>query len=203
MNIDFREDVQKLIEYRRFDQFTPIQQKAIPLILKGRDVVGISATGTGKSHAFILPILQKVDTASNTVQALIIAPTRELAIQLYKMTSEINMFNPDIRIKLIASGKDKERMIDSLSVQPHIVIGTVGWLKDLFVDESVLRLDNASTVVIDEADMTLEMGFIDDVDMILGKLNRRLQIAVFSATVPDQLQSFLRKYMYRPQIIEA
>jgi ATP-dependent RNA helicase CshB len=94
-------------------------------------------------------------------------------------------------------------MIESLSVQPHIVIGTVGRLKDLFVDENVLRLDNAYTVVIDEADMTLEMGFIDEVDMILGKLNRRLQIAVFSATVPDQLQAFLRRYMYRPVIIEA
>ncbi len=195
MNIEFREDIQKLMEYRRFDQLTPIQQQAIPLILKGRDIVGISATGTGKSHAFILPLLQKVDVTSNTIQSVIIAPTRELAIQLYKMTSEINMFNPDIRIKLIASGKDKERMIESLSVQPHIVIGTVGRLKDLFVDENVLRLDNAYTVVIDEADMTLEMGFIDEVDMILGKLNRRLQIAVFSATVPDQLQAFLRRSM--------
>ncbi len=203
MNIEFREDIVKLMESRRFDQLTPIQQKAIPLILKGRDVVGISATGTGKSHAFILPLLQMVDVTSNTIQSLIIAPTRELATQIYKMTAEINQFNPDIRIKLIASGKDKERMIDSLSIQPHIVIGTIGRLKDLFVEESILRLDNARTVVIDEADMTLEMGFIDEVDMILGKLNRKLQICVFSATVPAQLQAFLRRYMYRPVIIEA
>jgi len=203
MNIEFREDVQKLIEYRRFSEFTPIQEKTIPLILKGKDVVGISATGTGKSHAFILPLLQMVDPERNVIQSIIIAPTRELAIQLFKMVSEINLFNEQIRVKLIASGKDKERMIESLNNQPHIVVGTVGRLKDLFVDENVLRLDNASTVVIDEADMTLEMGFIEQVDTILGKLNRKLQTVVFSATIPAQLQSFLKKYMYRPTIVEA
>ncbi len=203
MNYEFREDIQQLMKYRRFEKLTPIQEKAIDAILKGRDVVGISATGTGKSHAFILPVLQMIDTSSNTIQAVIIAPTRELALQIYKMISEINMFNEDIRIKLIASGKDKERMMESLTVQPHIVVGTVGRLKDLFVDENVLRLDQTKICVIDEADMTLEDSFLEQVDQICGKLHRHLQMAVFSATVPAQLQSFLKKYMHNPVMIDT
>ncbi|MDI9541178.1 MAG: DEAD/DEAH box helicase [Bacillota bacterium] len=203
MNFKFREDIQQLIEYKRFKDFSPIQKKAIPLILDKKDVIGVSATGTGKSHAFILPILQMVDSSLNEIQAIIAAPTRELAIQLYTMISEINMFNEDINIKLIASGKDKERMIEGLKTQPHIVVGTIGRLKDLFVDEAVLRLDTAKTIVIDEADMTLELGFLEQVDEICGRLPKKLQMLVFSATIPSQLQPFLRKYMNRPTLIEA
>ncbi len=203
MKSKFREDIQQLIEYKRFKDFSPIQKKAIPLILDKKDVIGVSATGTGKSHAFILPILQMVDSNLNEIQAIITAPTRELAIQLYTMISEINMFNEDINIKLIASGKDKERMIEGLKTQPHIVVGTIGRLKDLFVDEAVLRLDSAKIIVIDEADMTLELGFLQQVDEICGRLPKKLQMLVFSATVPSQLQPFLRKYMSRPTLIEA
>ncbi len=203
MKSKFREDIQQLIEYKRFKDFSPIQKKAIPLILDKKDVIGVSATGTGKSHAFILPILQMVDSSLNEIQAIITAPTRELAIQLYTMISEINMFNEDINIKLIASGKDKERMIEGLKTQPHIVVGTIGRQKDLFVDEAVLRLDSAKIIVIDEADMTLELGFLQQVDEICGRLPKKLQMLVFSATVPSQLQPFLRKYMTRPTLIEA
>ncbi len=203
MKYKFREDIQQLIEYKGFKEFSPIQKKVIPLILERKDVIGVSATGTGKSHAFILPILQMINTSLNEIQAIIAAPTRELAIQLYNMVSEINMFNEDINIKLIASGKDKERMMESLKTQPHIVVGTIGRLKDLFVDEAVLRLDSAKTIVIDEADMTLELGFLEQVDAICGRLPKKLQMLVFSATIPSQLQPFLRKYMSRPTLVEA
>ncbi len=202
-NIKFNDDINQLIEYKHFSELTPIQEKAIPLILKGRDVIGISSTGTGKSHAFILPILQKIDTNKNEIQAIIAAPTRELASQLFKQVTEINLFNKEIRVKLIASGKDKERMMDSLKNQPHIVVGTIGRLKDLFVDEAILRLDKAKTIVIDEADMTLEMGFLVQVDQICSRLSKDVQMLVFSATVPAQLQSFLHKYMTNPVVVEA
>ena len=200
---NWKPEIQSLVEKKGFKNYTPIQLKTIPLILKGRDVIGISATGTGKSHAFILPILQKVDPSLNSIQAIITAPTRELARQLYEQVREINEFNPDYRIKLISSGLDKERMMDSLNTQPHIVVGTVGRLKDLFVDEAVLRLDKARTIVIDEADMTLEMGFIEEVDQLCGRLADDLQMLVFSATIPAQLQPFLRKYMHNPKMVEA
>ncbi len=200
---NWKPEIQSLIEKKGFKEYTPIQKKAIPLILKGVDVIGISATGTGKSHAFILPILQKIDPSLNRIQAIITAPTRELARQLYTQVAEINEFAPDIRVKLISSGIDKQRMMESLSIQPHIVVGTVGRLKDLFVDEAVLRLDRAKTIVIDEADMTLELGFIEEVDQLCGRLAKDLQMLVFSATIPAQLQPFLRKYMHQPVIIEA
>ena len=200
---NWKPEIQSLIEEKGFKDYTPIQLKTIPLILKGADVIGISATGTGKSHAFILPILQKVNTSLNSVQAIITAPTRELARQLYEQVSEINEFSSDYRIKLISSGMDKQRMMESLNTQPHIVIGTVGRLKDLFVDEAVLRLDKAKTIVVDEADMTLEMGFIEEVDQLCGRLADDLQMLVFSATIPAQLQPFLRKYMHNPIMVEA
>ncbi|MBR2746230.1 MAG: DEAD/DEAH box helicase [Erysipelotrichaceae bacterium] len=200
---ELKPEIQALIEEKRFRDFTPIQEKVYPLIMKGKDVVGISATGTGKSHAFIIPVLQLVDTQKDSIQAVITAPTRELARQLYKQFAEINKYDSSYRIKLISSGSDKNRMVEELNVQPHIVIGTVGRLKDMFVDEAVLRLDQAKILVIDEADMTLELGFIDDVDQICSRLNRKLQMLVFSATIPTQLQPFLRRYMYRPTIVEA
>ena len=197
-NIEFKDEIKQLIQYKHFKEFTPIQQQAIPLILANKDVIGISETGSGKSHAFILPILQMIDESINQIQAVVAAPTRELAIQLYQQFSEINQFNENIRIKLIVSGKDKDRMMESLKTQPHIVVGTVGRLKDLFVDEAVLRLDNAKTIVIDEADMTLEMGFLTQIDQICSRLPKNLQMLVFSATIPSQLQPFLHKYMTHP-----
>lgn len=200
---NWREDIEQLIQYKNFKEYTAIQKQAIPYILKGRDVIGISATGTGKSHAFILPILQKIDVSKAQIQAIIAAPTRELARQLYNMTAEINRFNPDIRVKLISSGTDKNRSIENLNTMPHIVVGTVGRLKDLFVDEAVLRLDQAKIIVIDEADMTLELGFLDTIDQICDRLSDNIQKVVFSATVPAQLQAFLRKYMNNPMLIEA
>jgi ATP-dependent RNA helicase CshB len=202
-DIIWKDSIQSLIEKKRFKEFTPIQEKCFPVILSGKDVIGISATGTGKSHAFILPILQMIDESKNQVQAIITAPTRELANQLYKQVNEITEFDPEIRVKLISSGRDRARMVDSLGKQPHIVIGTVGRLTDLFVEEAVLRLDTAKILVIDEADMTLEMGFIVEVDQLCSRLPRKLQILVFSATIPAQLQPFLRKYMNRPVQIEA
>ena len=199
----WKQEINELIAYKHFCDFTPIQAKTMPKILAGKDVIGISATGTGKSHAFILPVLQMVNTDLNQIQAVITAPTRELARQLYNQFSEISKFSDDYRIRLISSGSDRDRMIQEVKTQPHIVIGTIGRLKDLFVDEAVLRLDKAKILVVDEADMTLELGFIEEVDQICGRLKKDLQMVVFSATIPSQLQPFLQKYMHRPEIIEA
>jgi len=188
---------------KHFETFTAIQSDSIPLIMKGKDVIGIAPTGTGKSHAFILPILNKIDSSKNKVQAIIAAPTRELAKQLFNQASEITEFDPNIRIKLVSSGTDKQRSMEGLSNQPHIVVGTVGRIKDLFVSEAVLRCDQANILVIDEADMTLEMGFLNEVEAILERLNKDIQTLVFSATIPAQLQSFLRKHMHNPSLVDV
>ncbi len=199
----WKDEINQLIEAKRFEEYTPIQKQAIPYIMKGRDLIGISATGTGKSHAFILPMLQKIDTSRDEIQAIIAAPTRELARQLYQMVNEYSEFDKNFRVKLISSGLDKQRMMENLNQMPHVVVGTIGRLKDLFVDEAVLRLDKAKLIVIDEADMTLELGFLDDVDQICSRLPDDLQMLVFSATIPAQMQPFLRKYMNNPVKLET
>jgi len=194
----WRQPVRQLIDYDGFKEYTEIQSKVIPLIMAGRDVIGIAPTGTGKTHAYLLPLLQNIDTSKTTVQAVVMAPTRELAQQIYKRAAEIVRFDPHIRIKLISSGMDKQRMAGALKIQPHLVIGTVGRLRDLFVDEAVLRLNNAKVMVVDEADMLLEMGFLPQVDEVCGRMGADLQMLVFSATIPDQMQPFLKKYMHNP-----
>lgn len=199
----WRQPVRQLIDFDGFKEYTPIQKQAIPAIMQGKDVIGIAPTGTGKTHAYLLPLMQKLDVTSNHVQAVIMAPTRELAKQIYQRASELVRFEPQARIKLISSGMDKERMISSLNVQFQLVIGTVGRLRDLFVDTAVLRLNSASIMVIDEADMLLELGFLPQVDEICGRMSADLQMLVFSATIPAQMQPFLRKYMHNPVTISC
>ena len=189
------------IEYNKFVEPTPIQAKVLPKALKGKDIIGISATGTGKTHAFLLPILEQIDTSSDTVQAVITAPTRELALQIYKRLVPITEIDSEVRVKLITGGMEKSKMVESLKNQPHIVIGTPGRIKDLFLTETVLRVDTAKIFVIDEADMTLEFGFLEDVDAICGRMSANLQMMVFSATIPESLQPFLKKYLKTPEII--
>ena len=200
---NLREDVVKFIETLGFKEYTPIQEQVIPCVLKGRDVIGISDTGTGKTHAFLIPIFHKIDVTKEKVQAVITAPTRELARQIYDRAIEMNEVNPDIRIRLISGEVEKTRMVEQLEKgQPHIVIGTPGRLKDMFIQSEVLRLDQAEILVVDEADMTLEFGFLNDVDAIAGKMPKNLQMLVFSATIPQALQPFLKKYLHNPQTVK-
>ncbi|MDD6466642.1 MAG: DEAD/DEAH box helicase [Erysipelotrichaceae bacterium] len=196
-----KETVLRYIETLGFNEFTPIQEQVIPFVLKGRDVIGISDTGTGKTHAFLIPIFQKVDPTMEKVQAVITAPTRELARQIYERAIEYVACCPDIRIRLISGEVEKSKMEGQLKVQPHIVIGTPGRLKDAFIQSEVLRLDQADILVVDEADMTLEFGFLNDVDAIAGHMKKTLQMLVFSATIPQSLQPFLKKYLHLPEMV--
>lgn len=195
---NFSELTSKFIEYNKFETPTAIQKEVIPYALKGKDIVGISATGTGKTHAFLIPILEKIDVTKDEIQAVISAPTRELALQLYTRVLEMNKVSKKIHIKLITGGVDKQRMNEQLRRQPHIVIGTPGRMKDLFLNEKSLRLDSAKILVVDEADMTLEFGFLEDIDAICSRMNTSLQMMSFSATIPDGLKPFLKKYMNAP-----
>lgn len=197
----FKETTKKFINLEGFEEPTPIQKEILPLAGKGRDVIGISATGSGKTHAFLIPIMEQVDTQADHIQAVITAPTRELALQLFNRASNMMEADPDLRIRLITGGMDKTRMSDSLKVQPHIVIGTPGRIKDLFLNEKTLRVDSADILVIDEADMTLEFGFLDDIDAIAGRMKKNLQMMSFSATVPNALKLFLKKYMHQPATV--
>ena len=198
----FHSYVKKTLEDLKFEMPTKIQKEIIPLVYKHRDVIGISQTGTGKTHAFLIPIMDMIDVEADHVQAVITAPTRELASQIYEHAKLFIKNNADIRVSLIIGGSDKQKAIDKLSVQPHIVIGTPGRIKDLSLDEQALQITTADIFVIDEADMTLEFGYLEDIDAVLGKMKDHLQMMVFSATIPQMLRPFLQKYMENPKLVE-
>ena len=181
---------------------TPIQEAVIAEILQGNDVVGISRTGSGKTHAYLIPVMDKVDPADDHIQAVITAATRELAMQIYEQAKSMLQFKKNLRIGLYAGGTDRNKEIRRLRrIQPHIVIGTPGKIRDLFLDEGILRLEQAQMLIIDEADMTLEYGFLDTIDAFAGRMKDSLQMICFSATIPDQLKPFLKRYMHQPKVI--
>ena len=181
-----------------FTEPTEVQQKLIPVVLAGRDLVGESKTGSGKTHTFLLPIFETLDVSKNEVQAVITAPSRELATQIYQAAQEFTKFNADIRVSNFVGGTDKARQIKKLEQnQPHIVIGTPGRIHDL-IGSNALLVHTARIFVVDEADMTLDMGFLADVDRIASSFGKRVQMLVFSATIPQKLQPFLKKYLHQP-----
>lgn len=186
-----------------FQEPTEIQERIIPLILKEESTIGQSQTGTGKTHAYILPILQKINPARREVQAVITAPTRELADQIYREILKVTAHcHPDEEIvtKVYMGGTDKQRTIEKLKVQPHIVVGTPGRINDL-IKEQALVVFTADILVVDEADLVLDMGFVEDVDMIASRMAERLNMYVFSATIPEKLKPFLKKYMENPKYV--
>ncbi|MFC4320802.1 DEAD/DEAH box helicase [Litchfieldia salsa] len=184
-----------------FTKPTEIQERLIPTILRGENAIGQSQTGTGKTHAYLLPIIQKIDALTPEVQVVITAPTRELATQIHQEVVKIIKHSDakhPITSKLFVGGTDKQRAIDKLKTQPQIVVGTPGRINDL-VKEQALYVHKAKTLVVDEADLMLDMGFIKDVDQIAAKMVEKLQILVFSATIPEKLKPFLKKYMENPK----
>ncbi|WP_247926905.1 DEAD/DEAH box helicase [Streptococcus constellatus] len=197
----FKDYIQEALIDLNFVEATEVQEKLIPLVLAGRDLVGESKTGSGKTHTFLLPIFQKINEDADNVQAVITAPSRELATQIYQAARQIATFSDkEIRVAHYVGGTDKNRQIGKLAFsQPHIVIGTPGRIYDL-VKSGDLAIHKANTFVVDEADMTLDMGFLETVDKIASSLPKELQFLVFSATIPQKLQPFLKKYLSNPVI---
>ncbi len=188
------------LEGMNFQSFTEIQKKIIPDALKGRDVIGVSETGSGKTHAFLLPIFDALLANERRVQALILAPTRELAEQILKMARELAKYTSEkIDIRIYPGGRDRDREIERLKKsQPQVVVGTPGKVHDLAVKENLLKIHTAKTLVIDEADMALEIGFMNDLEAIAYAVGKEAQLMVFSATFPDHLRAFIRKSMHQP-----
>ncbi|MBF0819392.1 DEAD/DEAH box helicase [Streptococcus acidominimus] len=193
--------IQEALRGRGFVRATEVQERLIPIVLSGRDLVGESKTGSGKTHTFLIPIFQQLQETVDQVQAVITAPSRELATQIYQAARQIaHCSDTEIRVANYVGGTDKQRQIDKLQAnQPHIVIGTPGRIYDL-VKSGDLAIHKATTFVVDEADMTLDMGFLETVDRIASSLPKNLQFMVFSATIPQKLQPFLKKYLTNPII---
>ncbi len=188
----------------RFKELTAVQTKVIELFDKDNDLVIEAKTGSGKTHAFLLPILDTLDPESKDVHACIIAPTRELAIQINRFAQDLIKHSPQaISINLYLGGEDKEREIEWLkNRQPQIVIGTPGRLHDLVVKENVLKIYKTKYFVIDEADMTLDNDFLEVVDNLAGTV-LEAKFMIFSATIPERLKPFLRKYINKPIMVEV
>ncbi|AYF92755.1 DEAD/DEAH box helicase [Apilactobacillus bombintestini] len=184
-----------------FSNPTPIQEKIIPEIRKGRSVVGQSATGSGKTHAFLLPIFDDLNIEQLEVQAVITTPSRELAYQIYDNAKQLAKHcDKTIHIANYVGGTDKVRQIEKLkNEQPQIVIGTPGRIADLIKSQH-LKVHTANKLVIDEADMTLDLGFLNEVDSIAASFGKDLQMMVFSATIPQKLKPFLKKYLENPYV---
>ncbi|KRK65028.1 ATP-dependent RNA helicase [Companilactobacillus tucceti DSM 20183] len=183
-----------------FEETTPIQAQTIPLVLAGDDVIGQAQTGTGKTAAFGLPILDAVDMASNDIQALIISPTRELAIQtqeeLYKLGRK-----KKVRVQSVYGGSDIRRQIRSLKNHPNVLVGTPGRLLD-HINRHTVKLANVKTVVLDEADEMLDMGFVEDIESILSNVPHEHQTLLFSATMPKPIMKIADKFMTDPKIVK-
>ncbi|MBP1044508.1 DEAD/DEAH box helicase [Vagococcus sp. BWB3-3] len=194
--------LEKALEAKGFVEPTEVQEKLIPVIKKGKSVVGQSQTGSGKTHTFLLPLMDKIDPSKDEVQILVTAPSRELANQIYQAAVELaEASDVEIRVSRFVGGTDKKRQLAKLEKQqPHVAIGTPGRILDLMNEQNGLGAHTASAFVVDEADMTLDMGFLEEVDKIAGKLPNNLQMLVFSATIPESLKPFLKKYMVNPVI---
>lgn len=164
-----------------FDKPTEIQERVLPSLLKGSSLIGQSQTGTGKTHSYLLPIMNRLDAGKNEVQAIISAPTRELANQIYKEALKIADHFPEdeqIQVRCFIGGTDKQRMIDKLKTQPQLVIGTPGRIKDL-VEAQALQVYTAKMLVVDEADLMLDMGFIEDVDLFASRMAEKFKCLSF------------------------
>lgn len=183
-----------------FKEPTAIQKETIPLILQGKSIVGQSKTGSGKTHAFLLPLLNDIDETKQEVQIVITAPTRELAVQLFEEVKTIRRLanKEDVwKARLIIGGMDRERMIKQLKNKPQIIVGTPGRILDM-IDAGALSIYRARAFVIDEADLMLDLKFIDKIDALLVRAHEEIQLIVFSATFPFKLQHFIKKYLRQP-----
>ena len=195
------EEVINAIKDMGFEEMTPIQSLSIPLVLEGRDVVGQAQTGTGKTAAFGVPIVEKVDRTIEKTQSLVLCPTRELAVQVAEEILKIAKYKKGINVVPIFGGQPIERQIKNLKKGVQIVIGTPGRIMD-HLRRKTLKLDNLSVLVLDEADEMLNMGFREDIEEILKSVKKEIQTLLFSATMPKAILDIINNYQKNPEIVK-
>jgi ATP-dependent RNA helicase DeaD len=196
--LDVSPNILKAVKKKGFVEPTSIQKKSIPLILKGHDVVGQSLTGSGKTAAYSIPLISKIDI-NGKIQVLVIAPTRELAVQIDDNIRELGQFMK-IKTALIYGGVAINSQINDLK-KAHIVIATPGRILD-HINRRTIDLNNVKTLVLDEADKMFEMGFIDDIKRIIGYIPKNRQTILFSATMPSEIVRIIKSYLNEPTIIK-
>jgi ATP-dependent RNA helicase DeaD len=192
------EELLKAIDKLGFEQAAPIQAEAIPVLMAGKDVVGQSQTGSGKTAAFGIPAVEKVDVTKRVTQVLILCPTRELAVQVSEEVHKLAFFKTGLRALPIYGGQSYDRQLFGLRQGAHIVIGTPGRVMD-HMRRGTLKLDALKMVILDEVDVMLNMGFRDDIELILQATPKERQTVFFSATIPRPIQQLIEKYSRDPQ----
>jgi ATP-dependent RNA helicase DeaD len=185
-----------------FEEMTPIQSRTIPSIIEGKDVIGQAQTGTGKTIAFGIPVIEAVKPRSRRTQAIILCPTRELAIQVSEEVKRLSKYRKDITVLPIYGGQPIDRQLRVLQGGVHVVIGTPGRTID-HINRGTLRLDSVKVVVLDEADEMLNMGFMEDVETILTKTPPERQTLLFSATMPPPILKLTGRYMKDPELVKV
>ena len=186
-------EMMRALEKRNIEVSTPVQAGCIPPMLAWKDVIAKAPTGTGKTFAYGIPIVEHVDPEDESVQAVILAPTRELAIQITQELRDIAAYRPSVRIVCLYGGQPINKQIDILKKKPQIVVATPGRLAD-HMKRRTVRVDTAQTVVLDEADRMLDMGFIHDVTRLLDRMNQRKNLGMFSATISREVMDIAWVY---------
>jgi len=197
--LNLSKEILQAISNMGFEETTPIQAKVIPLIMAGLDVIGQAQTGTGKTAAFGIPMLEKIEAKEDAIQGLVVTPTRELAVQVAEEINRIGQFK-ETKALPIYGGQDISRQIRALKNRPQIIVGTPGRLLD-HIKRKTIRLEQVTMVVLDEADEMLNMGFIEDVQAILQEIKGVHQTCLFSATMPLPIQKLAQEFMKDPEII--
>lgn len=200
--LNLSKDIQRAVTDMGFEEATPIQSEAIPIILEGKDVIGQAQTGTGKTASFGIPIIETLDSHLRKIQALVLCPTRELAIQVSEELGEILKYKKNIKVIPIYGGQSIDRQIKALSFGVHIIIATPGRLID-HIQRRTINLDNVKIAVLDEADEMLDMGFREDIEKILNTIPADRQTIMFSATMPRQILELSKKYLKHPRHIKV
>ena len=195
-------ELRKAVRDMGFETMTPIQAKAIPLILEGRDIIGQAQTGTGKTLAYGLPMLDSVHPGVRKTQAIVLCPTRELAVQVAGELKKVLTYKRGVHVQPIYGGQPIGPQIQALRAGVQVVIGTPGRTID-HIRRGTLKLDHVKTAVLDEADEMLQMGFIDDVETILQKVPKERQTLLFSATMPNPILKLTRKYQRDPEFVKV
>lgn len=184
-----------------FEESTPIQEKAIPIALTGKDLIGQAQTGTGKTAAFGIPLINKIPVTEEKIVALVMTPTRELAIQVAEEIGKLTRFK-GIRTLPIYGGQDIVRQIRALKKKPQVIIGTPGRLLD-HINRKTIKLEDVQTVILDEADEMLDMGFMEDIQSILSLVPENRQTMLFSATMPPNIQKLAQQFLTNPEHVSV
>ncbi len=196
------EEIQKAVRYMGFEEASPIQAKAIPAMISGIDLIGQAQTGTGKTAAFGIPILEKIDPKLKKLQAIVLCPTRELAIQVADEIRNLSRYMHGIKVLPIYGGQDIVKQIRSLKSGTQIVIGTPGRVMD-HMRRKTMKMDFVHTVVLDEADEMLNMGFREDIEFVLSGVPEERQTVLFSATMPKPIMEITKKFQNNAKVIKV